>query len=88
MYTKIYRKITLSIFVGIAALLSTGCVVHAKPVAPVGKAVVIKRGHVHGKRCGHYRHGGHWYLVKGHVHGKRCGHHYAGGVWTIKVKKR
>ena len=50
-----------------------------------GNVVVVKKGHVHGKRCGHYRHNGRWHAVRrGHAHGKRCGHHFVGGVWVIR----
>lgn len=70
------------------ALTLSGCVVHARP-APVhqhhaARAVVVPRGHVHGHRCGHYRHGGRWYHLAGHVHRRGCGHVFVGGVWVVK----
>ena len=48
------------------------------------KVVVIKKGHKHTARCGHYRYGGKWYIVKGHSHGPRCGHHFSSGIWIYK----
>lgn len=50
-----------------------------------GKAIIIKKGHAHGARCGHFRHGNTWYMAKkGHVHRARCGHHHVKGVWIIR----
>ncbi len=50
-----------------------------------GNAVIIQKNHVHGARCGHFRHGNTWYMAKkGHVHGPRCGHHHVNGVWIIR----
>lgn len=50
-----------------------------------GKAVVIKKGHAHDARCGHFRHGNTWYVAKkGHVHGPKCGHHQVKGVWIVR----
>lgn len=49
------------------------------------KVVVVKKGHKHTARCGHYRHNGRWYFIKGHHHQKGCGHHFAGGVWVFKI---
>lgn len=73
----------------IAALLAlalTGCVVHARQ-APAhhhaARAVVVPAGHVHSHRCGHYRHGGHWYHLAGHLHRRGCGHVFVGGVWVV-----
>ncbi len=49
-----------------------------------GVRVAVTAGHVHGARCGHYRHRGHWYHLRGHVHGRRCGHAFVGGVWVLR----
>jgi hypothetical protein len=47
------------------------------------RVVVIKKGHRHSHRCGHYYHGGRWYLVSGHTHRKGCGHVFQGGIWIV-----
>ena len=67
------------------------CVAHSHPVAAAhhhthagAVRVVVAKAHVHGVRCGHYRHRGHWYHLRGHVHGPRCGHVVAGGVWVLR----
>ncbi len=71
------------------AVPMTGCAAHhhrARVVHhPQAKAVVIKKGHVHTDRCGHYRHNGRWYFIKGHVHGAKCGHHKVKGVWVVRL---
>ena len=54
------------------------------PHSPAARVVVIKKGHVHTARCGHYRYKGKWYFVKGHVHGPKCGHAFVGGIWIYK----
>ena len=66
------------------------CVTHTHP-APRGHhhghgavRVTVAAGHVHGARCGHYRHRGHWYHLRGHHHGPRCGHAFVGGVWVLR----
>ena len=46
--------------------------------------VVVKKGHIHTPKCGHYRHGGRWYIHKGHIHRKGCGHVFKGKVWIWK----
>ena len=67
-----------------------GCVAHAHPAPhahhaqPRAVRVVVAKGHVHGARCGHYRHRGHWYHLRGHAHGPRCGHLLLGGVWVLR----
>ena len=75
-------------FMLIVALVVSGCGRPARRVHVVdhGKAqvVVIKKGHVHSARCGHYRHNNKWYFVNGHVHGKRCGHAKVNNVWVIR----
>ncbi|MFQ5628195.1 MAG: hypothetical protein ACE5I1_05495 [bacterium] len=48
------------------------------------KVVVVKKGHAHTARCGHYKYRGKWYIVKGHAHGPRCGHRFVGGFWIYK----
>lgn len=70
--------------VGLALVLfASACVAHVRP-APVraGAAVKVRSGHVHTDRCGHYRSGRTWYLVRGHVHQRGCGHVYRKGVWV------
>ena len=67
-----------------------GCVAHSHPAPhghrhhPGAVRVVVAKGHVHGARCGHYRHRGHWYHLRGHVHGPRCGHAFVGGFWVVR----
>lgn len=48
------------------------------------KVVVVKKGHLHTARCGHYRYNGKWYIIKNHAHGPKCGHHFVSGVWIFK----
>jgi hypothetical protein len=49
-----------------------------KPRHPV---VVVRSGHTHTHKCGHYRHQGRWHIHRGHVHRRGCGHAWKGGVW-------
>lgn len=66
------------------------CVAHSHPAPHAhhhhagAVRVVVAKGHVHGARCGHYRHHGHWYHLRGHAHGPRCGHALVGGVWVLR----
>ena len=75
-------------FITLVALLTAGCgrtVTRTRIVHPHGaQVVVVKAGHGHSARCGHYRHGAKWYLVKGHTHRARCGHVKVKGVWVIR----
>ncbi len=74
----------------VALFVLTGCTAHAhvRPAHPhvhaKARVVVVEKGHVHSKKCGHYRHGGRWYYVKGHVHKAGCGHVHVKGVWVLR----
>ncbi len=88
-----------ALLVSALVALSTGCRVHIhdhrpgpdrviiydddRCPDPVGKIVIIERGHVHGADCGHYWHNGQWYHHAGHVHAVGCGHHHHEGVWVL-----
>lgn len=68
-----------------AAVALVGC---SRPAAvhvthPSAKVVVIKKGHTHYKRCGHFKHRGKWYYSHGHVHKKYCGHKKKKGAWVL-----
>ena len=81
------RTITKSLLlVTIVAGMFLGCATRSRVVVrtPRAKVVVIKKGHAHTKRCGHYRYNDRWYYVKGHAHGSRCGHLKVRGIWIIK----
>ena len=68
--------------------LAAGCHVHAhaRPVVPQGEVVVVKKGHQHSHRCGHYKYRGKWYYQAGHVHGRGCGHVEVDRVWVLRVR--
>jgi hypothetical protein len=70
--------ILIGMFMGCAS--RTRVVVHPARA----KVVVIKKGHIHNNRCGHYKYRGSWYYVNGHHHGARCGHAMVKGVWIIR----
>ncbi|HHL72640.1 MAG TPA: hypothetical protein ENJ29_09030 [Bacteroidetes bacterium] len=80
---KLIAAALLLLFAGSAA----GCAHHrpARVHHARGTVVVVKKGHVHSARCGHYRHNGRWYYIKGHVHGARCGHKKVNGVWVVRL---
>jgi hypothetical protein len=75
----------ITLLVGLLSV-AVGCARPTRVVVrdPRPQVVVVKAGHVHTARCGHYRHGKTWYLVKGHVHGPRCGHVKVNGVWIVR----
>ena len=62
-----------------------GCARPARVVvrAPQAQVVTAAHNHKHTARCGHYRKGNTWYLVKGHVHGRHCGHVKVHSVWVL-----
>jgi hypothetical protein len=73
----------------LALLLSalTGCRSPQAPqVTPNGTEVLINRGHVHSKYCGHYRFGRRWFYVPKHKHGVDCGHEIVEGSWSLEVE--
>ncbi len=88
MRTRIDTLAKTLAFIALVALLTAGCgraVRRTRIVHPHGaQIVVITKGHAHSVRCGHYRHGGKWYLVKSHTHRARCGHAKVKGVWVIR----
>lgn len=79
----------LLIAAGSLALLlmaASGCRVRGPIlIRPAHPVVKIKMGHKHSHNCGHYHHGGKWFLHKGHVHKARCGHKLKGGIW-IRIR--
>lgn len=88
---KLGQTIKTASVLAICAVLLSACVVkqprHQKArIAHPAKAkvVVIKKGHAHGKSCGHYKHNAKWYHHQGHVHGRKCGHAFVGGVWVFR----
>ena len=69
------------------ATFTVGCTAHVHPARhhhEHAKVVVVRKGHVHSDKCGHYLHKGRWYHVERHVHGKRCGHVKVRGVWVLR----
>ena len=88
MKKKIVMQISMAAIVCVLGVGLMGCVVHRhgprKHKRSHGKVVVIKKGHLHGKKCGHYRRHNKWYHAKSHVHGHKCGHSFVRGVWMIK----
>ncbi len=81
---RFWNALVLPLALAAAATALSGCVVHSHHHPPGAKVVVIEKGHVHGKDCGHYFHRGRWYYVPGHVHGPGCGHAFIGGRWVFK----
>ena len=88
---KLTQAIKAMSVLAVCALLLTACVAkhprhHNSHAANPAKAkvVIIKKGHAHGKSCGHYKHNNSWYHHKGHVHGRRCGHALVGGIWVFR----
>ena len=68
------------LLVGLSSCVATARPARGRPQA--AKVVVVKKGHAHTARCGHYRHDGRWYHLKGHVHKRGCGHAHVQGVWV------
>ena len=69
----------------LAGLIS-GCVVHSHGPGHhrvYGPAVYFDAGHVHSVECGHFHHGGYWYVHQGHRHGPGCGHLFRSGIWIV-----
>jgi len=56
------------------------------PVTPNGQEVLISRGHVHSRYCGHYRFGRRWFYLPQHRHGVHCGHEIIEGSWSLEVE--
>ncbi|MEM6702434.1 MAG: hypothetical protein AAF690_07005 [Acidobacteriota bacterium] len=78
------RSALLATITGLA-FLTSACVAHVRPVPPRGATVVkVRGGHVHSKRCAHFRDGDRWYLARGHVHQRGCGHVVRRGVWVVR----
>ncbi len=85
------RKRFLPLVASIALSLSvSACTIQARPAVAHhnhhagAKIVVVKKGHVHSRHCGHYRYKSNWYYLQGHVHGPRCGHTLVRGVWVFR----
>jgi hypothetical protein len=74
------RLLTLPFVLGLSLL--AGCA-SPEPV-PDGIEVVILRGHIHSRYCGHYVHGHSWYYLRDHKHAVNCGHEYVGGAWQLE----
>lgn len=83
------KLLKIIVFGAVLAFGISGCARRTAVRVNVGhpqnaKVVVVKKGHVHTARCGHYRYNGRWYIVKNHVHGSRCGHRFVRGAWVFK----
>ena len=87
--SKLWNRKKLEILWTAAALVGAamagGCQAHAyvRPAVPHGKLVVVQKGHVHSRSCGHFKYRGKWYFVRGHVHGESCGHIEVKRVWVL-----
>lgn len=83
-HSMLARITLLTVSLGLVAAM--GCARPARVVIrePQAQVVTVAYSHKHTSRCGHYRKGNTWYLVKGHVHGKRCGHVKVQNVWVIR----
>ena len=76
------KILTLSLV--LCALL--GCRSPRPQVRPTGTEVLINRGHMHSKYCGHYRFGRRWFYLPQHRHGVHCGHEIIEGSWSLETE--